>query len=71
MGHHIIIVGGRKVFQSDKYPDLPPGKIVLSFKDPVARRMLKFYGMFCPDRALGEDIVEVLDDIKQHEHEKV
>jgi hypothetical protein len=30
MGHHIDSQGR---FQSDKYPDLPPDKIVLSFKD--------------------------------------
>ncbi len=27
-------------FQSDKYPDLAPDKIVVSFKDPHARRAL-------------------------------
>ena len=37
MGHHINSEGR---FQSDKYPDLPPDKIVLSFKDPRARNAL-------------------------------
>lgn len=37
MGHHIDKEGR---FQSDKYPDLPPDKIVLSFKDPRARTAL-------------------------------
>lgn len=38
MGHHIDSKGR---FQSDKYPDLPPDKIVLSFKDPRAYRALR------------------------------
>ena len=33
MGHHIDNQGR---FQSDKYPDLAPDKIVLSFRDPCA-----------------------------------
>lgn len=37
MGHHIDSEGR---FQSDKYPDLAPDKIVLSFKDPAARKAL-------------------------------
>lgn len=37
MGHHIDKQGR---FQSDKYPDLPPDKIVLSFNDPLARDAL-------------------------------
>jgi hypothetical protein len=36
-GHHIDAQGR---FQSDKYPDLPPDKIVLSFNDPEAREAL-------------------------------
>ena len=38
MGHHIDKEGR---FQSDKYPDLPPDKIVLSFKDRRAWRALE------------------------------
>ena len=37
MGHHIDSKGR---FQSDKYPDLAPDKIVLSFKDPRAQHAL-------------------------------
>lgn len=33
MGHHLTADGQ---FQSDRHPDLPPNKIVLSFKDPHA-----------------------------------
>lgn len=33
MGHHIDKQGR---FQSDKYPDLPPDKVVISLKDPLA-----------------------------------
>lgn len=36
MGHHLI----EGEFKSDKHPDLPAGKIVLSFKDPHAQRAL-------------------------------
>jgi len=31
VGHHIDSEGR---FQSDKYPDLPPDKVVISLKDP-------------------------------------
>ena len=37
MGHHIDREGR---FQSDRYPDLDPDKIVVSFKHPQARRAL-------------------------------
>lgn len=37
MGHHIDSQG---FFRDDKYPDLGPDKIVLSFKDPQARTAL-------------------------------
>ncbi len=38
MGHHIDAAGR---FQSDRYPDLEPDKIVVSFKHPQARRALE------------------------------
>ena len=57
MGHHINADGQ---FQSDKYPDLPPDKIVLSFKDPAARDALRTYvatvKIFGGDEELAEDI---------------
>lgn len=53
MGHHIDSEGR---FQSDKYPDLPPDKIVLSFKDLAARRALLDYCNRTKDRELADDI---------------
>ncbi len=53
MGHHINDQGQ---FQSDKYPDLPPDKIVLSFKDPAARTALTAYALCATDRELAKDI---------------
>lgn len=40
MGHHI---NDKSQFQSDKYPELPPNKIILSFKDKHARTALIKY----------------------------
>ncbi len=37
MGHHIDAAGR---FQSDKHPELPVDKVVISFKDPLARTAL-------------------------------
>lgn len=53
MGHHIDSEGR---FRSDKYPDLPPDKIILSFKDPKARIALIVYAAATEDYELGEDI---------------
>ncbi len=60
MGHHIDSEGR---FQSDKHPDLAPDKIVLSFKDPVARRALGMYALNTEDEELADDIVERLGTI--------
>jgi len=57
MGHHINEKGQ---FQSDKYPDLPPDKIILSFNDPVAREALRLYSKMTKDRELADDILERL-----------
>ena len=57
MGHHLTDKGE---FQSDKFPDLEPDKIVLSFKDPIARDALEFYASGCSDRELASDINERL-----------
>ncbi len=64
MGHHINKEGK---FQSDKYPDLEPGKITLSFKDPEARRALHALAddYMEKDRELAEDIVTALANIYQ------
>ncbi len=61
MGHHIDSEGR---FQSDKFPDLAPDKIVLSFKDPAARRALNVYSIFAEDRELARDIRTRIDAIK-------
>ena len=61
MGHHIDSEGR---FQSDKYPELPPDKIILSFKDPVARRHLYYYAHETDDIELGKDIVLRLKSIE-------
>lgn len=53
MGHHINKQGE---FQSDKYPDLPPDKIVLSFKDPEARKALDVFAVETSDFELSKDI---------------
>ena len=60
MGHHINSEGQ---FQSDKYPDLPPDKIILSFKDPVAREALKLYAKNAQDKELAEDILARIQSI--------
>ena len=62
MGHHINEKGE---FQSDKYPDLAPDKIVLSFKDEHARAALEVYAarVFRTDPELTEDIRERIDTI--------
>lgn len=52
-GHHIDKQGR---FQSDKFSDLAPDKIVLSFKDPAARRALRVYAIHAKDRELANDI---------------
>ena len=55
MGHHIDSEGR---FQSDKYPDLPPDKFVLSLKDPEARAALTTYVTLCKDRELASDLIQ-------------
>lgn len=56
-GHHINESG---LFQSDKYPDLKPDKIILSFHDPDARLALLLFSAITKDRELGEDILQRL-----------
>lgn len=59
MGHHINKDGK---FQSDKYKNLKPDKIVLSFRDPYARVALCVFAKLTEDRELAEDILQRLDD---------
>ncbi len=64
MGHHINDKGQ---FQSDKYPELAPDKIVLSFKDPRARPALTVLalGYGHKDTELSDDIRERLRTIRK------
>ncbi len=64
MSHHINDKGE---FQSDKYPDLPPDKIILSFRDPEARKALDFYASLCRDvdEELSKDIHTRLDSLRR------
>ena len=57
MGHHINKKGQ---FQSDKYPWLPPNKIILSFNDEIAREVLWLYAEKIKDGELADDIREVI-----------
>ena len=72
MGHHINKEGQ---FQSDKYPDLKPDKIVLSFHDKVAREALRVYCLLTEDTELKYDIRQRLlslgmDVVKQEPEEE-
>lgn len=62
MSHHLDGLGR---FQSDKFPDLAPDKIVVSFKDRRARRALFALarGYEHTDEALAKDIRERLATI--------
>ncbi len=63
MGHHIAKDGR---FQSDKYPDLAPDKIIVSFTDPRAHKALLelAYGYQATDHELAEDIRERIASVK-------
>jgi len=61
MGHHIDVNGK---FQSDKHPELPPDKIILSFKDPAARQGLRMFAAVTGDQELAADIIERLGTIE-------
>lgn len=63
MGHHI---DSRGRFQSDKYPELPPDKIILSFKDGAARDALASFAKRTEDRELGEDILTRVNYLNQN-----
>lgn len=64
MGHHINDKGE---FQSDKYPDIGPNKIVFSFRDPDARPLLFDYAKSIADRELGDDMLTGLKNVKDTE----
>jgi len=61
MGHHINDKGQ---FQSDKFPDLAPDKIVLSFKDAAAQLALLEFVSRTEDRELAKDIFERIQTIR-------
>lgn len=63
MSHHIDSEGR---FQSDKYLDLPPDKIVLSFKDPAAQEALWTFTEHTDDAELAEDIRTRLNWFRLH-----
>ena len=62
MGHHIDSQGR---FQSDKHPDLAPDKIIVSFKDPLARKALRALASSYAgtDNELAKDILDRLESI--------
>ena len=57
---HLIDREGR--FQSDKYPELPRDKMILSFKDDKARRALWLYAALTDDIELADDIRQRISD---------
>ncbi len=57
MSRHINAKGQ---FQSDRHPELPPNKIILSFRDPAARAALLNYAQRTPDRELAGAISLVI-----------
>ena len=64
--HHTHI-DAQGQFQSDKYPDLPPDKIVLSFNDLKARIALRRLAddYRWKDNQLSKDIHARLDALKE------
>jgi hypothetical protein len=61
MGHHINEKGE---FQSDKYPELPVDKFLLSFKDPIAREAIKLYAEKTENEELKEDLLKRVKDFE-------
>ena len=68
MGHHINEKGE---FQSDKYPDLPPDKIILSFRDPMARLALRTFVIYTSDKELADDIKTRLNSLEKVSHNPI
>lgn len=62
MGHHLTSSGA---FKSDKHPDLPQNKIILSFKDRAARYALRKYCEHCEDDELRRDLWAALNAYEQ------
>ncbi len=51
-------------FQSDTHPELPPDKIIFSFKDPEAHGALELYAKTTANHELGEAILKRLKEMK-------
>ena len=64
MGKHIDSSGR---FQSDKFPDLEPDHIVLSFKDEAARQALAVFCQHTKDQELADDILKRIETILRAE----
>jgi len=68
MGHHIDAEGR---FQSDKYPDLAPDKIIVSFKDKRTWKALQVLAESYQegDPGLSEDIRARIESMKETSNE--
>jgi hypothetical protein len=66
VGHHIDDKGR---FQSDKYPDLPPDKVILSFSDPAAIYALKNYAWhvhsYGGDTEFADDLIARIKTVEK------
>lgn len=62
MGRHFDASGR---FQSDKHPDLPPDKIILSFHDSEAVPALRLFATLTGDAELSADIVARLEALRR------
>lgn len=50
-------------FRSDKYPELPDDKIILSFRDSEAHEALRVFAESTSNKELGEDVKKRLESI--------
>ena len=64
MGHHI---DKDCRFRSDKFPDLDPDYIALSFKDEAARQALSVFCQHTTDKELADDILKRIETILRAE----
>ncbi len=64
MGHHIDAEGR---FQSDKYPELPPDKVVISLKDPRTWAGLRVIAVQYQDgeKEFGDDLLGRINSLIQ------
>ena len=64
MGKHIDKEGR---FRSDKFPDLDPDYVALSFKDAAARQALAVFCQHTKDQELADDILKRIETILRAE----